>query len=88
MPQFTKTEAKILADLANSRLGRISITRAYGRGAYGGKIDVGKRERDAALTLEAKGLLVRIGISSDHLTNRGYTIHATDYTFTAPSVEG
>ena len=83
--KLTKTETKLLADLASSRLGRISITRAIGRGAYGGRIDVGSREREAALKLEAKGLLIRIAINSDRLTNRGYTIHATDYTFAAPT---
>ena len=85
---MTKTEAKILADLAASRYGRICVSRGYGRGPEGGKISYGDREVKAALKLEAKGLLARVSYDKNSNTWRGNTQYAVDICYVAAKTEG
>ena len=59
----------------------------WGRGSEGGKVSGGYRETDAALKLEARGLLVRVSHSRDTQTWRGYSIHTSDFVFTAPTAQ-
>ena len=54
---FTKTQAKLI-ELATKHGGRYSITTLYGRGAKGGRVSAGKRERDALFALEEAGVVV------------------------------
>jgi len=53
-------------------------TRAWGRGPLGGRVDEGKREGEAAVSLRDAGLLE---FSHEHVSSRpegGYTIQVRD----------
>lgn len=68
---MTKTEQKLI-DLARKHSGMYSITTVYGRGAFGGKIQAGIREKNAMFKLEAKGLIKIVDRQPWQDYNRGY----------------
>jgi hypothetical protein len=86
MTKFTKTQTELLARLALK--GRVDVGRYNGLGADGGVVRGGNRETDAALKLEAMGLLVRTSYDSHRITKNGYSILTSDIGFVAPKLEG
>jgi hypothetical protein len=77
---MTKTE-QALIDIARKNGGRCGITTTYGRGAYGGKVQAGLRERNAMLKLEAKGLIKIVDRQPWQDYNRGYCQGGTSFVF-------
>lgn len=80
--KLTKTQNALLATLATK--GRVTVGRYNGTGPYGGRIRSGNRETEAALKLEAMGLLVRKSYYSYPIYKRGHCIHTSDIIFVAP----
>lgn len=78
--RLTKTQQELI-DTARKHGGRYSVTRALGRGAHGGRIDHGSRQRDAMFALRAKGLIRIVDQQSDTDYNRGHAITCTSWAF-------
>ena len=84
MTKLTKTQQALL-DRANARDGRISSVEACGgKGAKGGRLSWGARERDALNKLAELGLveIIRIDRSAEWMGN-GNTLHCSLYTYQA-----
>lgn len=77
---MTKTEQHLL-DEARKHGGRYSVTRALGRGAHGGRIDHGSRQRDAMFALEKRGLIRIVDRQADTDYNRGHAVTCTSWAF-------
>jgi hypothetical protein len=85
---LTKTQLRLLAELAASRFGRICVERGHGRGPDGGRIAYGDRDVNAALGLEEAGLLERVSYNREqHYGGRGSCVHHTSITFRRPAAE-
>ena len=78
--QMTKTEQKLLA-LARANGGHYSVDTLYGRGAQGGRVSAGKRDRDAMFKLEAKGLIKITSRQPWQDYNHGYGQGGTSFSF-------
>lgn len=77
---MTKTERHLI-DEARKHGGTYSVTRSQGRGAHGGKIDHGSRQRDAMFALEKRGLIRIVDRQTDTEYNRGYAVTSTSWAF-------
>lgn len=78
--RLTKTQQELI-DQARKYGGRYSVTRALGRGASGGKIDRGSRQRDAMFALRAQGLIRIVDQQYDADYNRGHSLTYTSWAF-------
>ena len=78
--KLTKTQRDLI-DAARKHGGRYSVTRADGRGAHGGRINHGARQRDALLALERYGLVRIVDRQSDTEYNRGHAVTYTSWAF-------
>ena len=76
--RLTKTQQALIDD-ARQQGGRLSVTRASGRGPCGGRIDVGARQRDAMFALEKMGLVRIIDRQTDTDYARGHALHCTTW---------
>lgn len=77
---MNKTEQHLI-DEARKYGGRFSVTRAQGRGAHGGKIDHGSRQRDAMFALEKRGLIRIVDRQADTDYNHGHAVTYTSWAF-------
>jgi hypothetical protein len=78
---MSKTQQMLIAEAAK-RGGRWAIECGSGRGAKGGRISYGNRERDAMFALEAAGLItITSRIKDMHWSGNGNTIHSTMFAF-------
>lgn len=77
---LTKTQQQLIAE-ARRRGGLFSVSRVQGRGAQGGKINYGSRQRDALFGLEKLGMVRIVDRQSDTDYNRGYAVTCTSWAF-------
>jgi hypothetical protein len=84
--KISKIQTEILATVA--KRGSVCVSSARGRGQKGGKIDCGRRDVNAALALEAAGLLVRESYDRDMDIRHGHAVTYTCLVFVAPRQEG
>jgi hypothetical protein len=82
---LTKTQAEVMKMAA--RRGTVCVTRAFGRGQQGGRINDGSRLLGAALALETAGLLIRVSHDREMDTRHGHTVVYTTATFRLPTTE-
>lgn len=77
---MTKTEQMLIAE-ATKRGGTYAIDSISGRGAFGGKVQAGIRERNALFKLAERGIvtIVQRHNSVDH--NRGYAVWTNTFVF-------
>jgi hypothetical protein len=74
--KLTKTQ-QALIERARLYGGMATIDAGSGRGAFGGRVSFGNRERDALHKLAALGLVQITNRIKDVDYNRGNTIHTT-----------
>lgn len=74
--KLTKTQQALIAR-ANLYGGRAAVESGSGRGAFGGRITFGCRERAALHKLVNMGLVEITNLAKDVDYNRGNSIHST-----------
>jgi len=85
---LSKTQLQLLAELDTSRLGRLMVEQAWGKGPDGGKVSFGRRRVHAARDLELMGLLERIGRDkSMEAQGNGNNIHYTLISYRRPAAK-
>jgi hypothetical protein len=78
---LNKTQQLLIAE-ASKRGGHWGIECGSGRGAKGGRISYGNRERAAMFGLEAAGLItITSRVKDMHWSGNGNTIHSTMFSF-------
>jgi hypothetical protein len=80
MPTLNKTQQELISR-ARAHGGAASIVAGSGRGALGGRVSFGSRERAALHNLVELGLVQITDRDSDRDYNRGYCIHVTSYRY-------
>lgn len=78
--QLTKTQRQLIDD-ARAHGGVFSVTRVSGRGAFGGRISHGARQRDALFALERAGLVRIVDRQTDTDYARGNAVHSTSWAY-------
>lgn len=87
MTKITKTQSRLIDEARRHAAhygvtpARGSVTHAHGRGAYGGRIDQGSRQRDAMFSLEKLGLIRIVDRQSDTEVNRSNAVTYTCWVF-------
>jgi len=76
MMKMTKTQ-QTLIERAKMYGGTSAIVAGSGRGAHGGRVTFGNRERAALRKLADMGLIEITNLVKDVDYNRGYSIHTT-----------
>lgn len=76
MTRLTKTQ-QILIDRAKLYGGVAGVDNGSGRGAFGGRVSFGNRERAALHKLRDMGLVTITNTMTDRDYNRGNCIHTT-----------
>lgn len=77
---MTKTEQRLI-EMCKMQNGRGSVTTLYGRGAHGGRLSGGHRERDAMYKLQLKGLIKIIDRQPWEEYNRGHKQSGNTFVF-------
>jgi hypothetical protein len=80
MPTLTKTQ-QTLIDRARFHGGAASVEAGGGRGALGGRMSFGSRERTALHQLVEMGLVKIIHQDTDSFYNNGYCLETTSYLY-------
>ena len=77
---LTKTQ-QVLIERARANGGTSSVEAGSGRGAKGGRVTFGSRERTALWGLVDAGLVAVKHTLKDIECNRGYSIHSTSFVY-------
>ena len=78
--KLSKTQ-QALIERARQHGGAASVVAFSGRGAFGGRVSFGSRERAAMYALEALGLVKVTHRDSDRDHRRGNCVHSTSYRY-------
>lgn len=78
--RLTKTQQELI-DRAKKHGGAASVTAGSGRGALGGRVFFGSRERAAMFKLAEMGLVKVTHREADRDYNRGNCVHSTSFRY-------
>jgi hypothetical protein len=87
MTTLTKTQQRLI-DRARSHGGAAAVEAGSGRGALGGRMSFGSRERTALHQLVEMGLVKIIHQDSDHFYNNGYCLQTASYLYKLTKATG
>lgn len=80
MTNLTKTQQELIAR-AQKHGGAASVVAVSGRGAFGGRVSFGSRERTAMFKLVELGLVKVTHRDSDRDYNRGNCVQSTSFRY-------
>ena len=78
--KLTKTQQALIA-CAKQHGGSASVVAGSGRGAFGGRVSFGSRERAAMFKLAEMGLIKITNRDADRDYNRGNCVHSTSFRY-------
>lgn len=80
MTKLNKTQQALIAR-AQQHGGAASVVAGSGRGAFGGRVSFGSRERTAMFKLVEMGLVKVTARDTDRDYNRGNCVHGTSFRY-------
>lgn len=80
MATLNKTQLELI-NRARKHGGAASVVAGSGRGAYGGRVSFGSRERAAMFKLADMGLVKVTHRDTDREFNRGNCVHSTSFRY-------